>query len=466
MFGSKKGLSGGRQFPVRLVLMIVGALLVAVPAVWLIIVRLEGTAPTVAFETDPAFIRAESTELTVILKDNRSGIRSLRVTISANGRDVDVLQREFPSGGLFVGGKEKSAQVAVPILPERLGLSDGSAVLRVEARDFSLRHWGKGTPGYLEKTIQIDTKPPSIQMLTRSTNVSQGGTGLVIYRLSEDCPKTGVSVGEDFYPGYGGYFADPRVHLAFFALDYRSGKGTPIRITAEDAAGNPSSVAMGAHIIAKTFRKDVINLSDGFLGAKMPDFYRYFPDLAKGDPLDLFLAINRDLRLRDDAAIAAAATAGTEKNILWEGVFLQLPNSASRAQFADHRTYFYNGKEVDQQNHMGTDLASIAHAPIPAANHGKVVFAGDQGIYGNAVVIDHGFGLFTLYSHMNEIHVGVGDAVQKGGIIGTTGATGMAGGDHLHYTTMVHHTFVNPLEWWDPAWIKNNITSKLESVSR
>jgi len=52
--------------------------------------------------------------------------------------------------------------------------------------------------------------------------------------------------------------------------------------------------------------------------------------------------------------------------------------------------------------------------------------------------------------------------VKKGDIIGNTGTTGLAGGDHLHFSMLVHGTFVNPKEWWDPHWIKDNITAKLQ----
>jgi len=110
------------------------------------------------------------------------------------------------------------------------------------------------------------------------------------------------------------------------------------------------------------------------------------------------------------------------------------------------------------------DLASTANAKVGAANGGRVIMAAFGGIFGNTVIIDHGFGLASLYSHLNEITVNKGDRVSKGDIIGRTGLTGLAGGDHLHFSMIVHNVFVNPVEWWDTAWIKNNVTSKIESV--
>jgi murein DD-endopeptidase MepM/ murein hydrolase activator NlpD len=113
---------------------------------------------------------------------------------------------------------------------------------------------------------------------------------------------------------------------------------------------------------------------------------------------------------------------------------------------------------------MGVDLASLAHSPVPASNKGKVVLTESIGIYGKTVIIDHGFGLFSLYSHLSSISVNVGQIVLKGQNIGETGMTGLAGGDHLHFSMIVNKTFVNPIEWWDDIWIKNNISSKINEL--
>ena len=159
-----------------------------------------------------------------------------------------------------------------------------------------------------------------------------------------------------------------------------------------------------------------------------------------------------------------AVTRQSADQMLWEGVFARFPNSARKAGFADHREYLYNDEIVDRQVHMGIDLAAVAQAQVPAGNNGKVVFAGDIGIYGQTVVIDHGVGLFSMYSHLSQIDVTQGQSVTKGDIIGRTGTTGLAGGDHLHFGMMVNQTYVNPIEWWDPAWIKNNVTDKIAAV--
>ncbi len=453
---NKKGSS------LRPILIVTVALLISIPAVWLAIIRMEGSAPALEIELESPFIGATQT-VTVNVDDAGSGVRKVWMGLLVEGREVEVLQRSFPSAGFFAGGKEKSVQVKAPVSPQSLGLADGKGVIRVVAWDYSLRKWGKGNRVYLEKEIQIDTKAPSIDLISRSHNLTQGGSGAAIYRLSEDCPVSGVTVGDLFFPGYAGYFKDPSIHMALFALDFQQGKETRLAVAAEDFAGNRSTAGLAYHINTRSFRKDTINLSDTFFNAKMPDFERYFPESSGGSRADLFLKVNRELRLKDTEAIYQI-TQQTEKDILWDGPFLRLPRSANRARFADHRTYFYGGKEIDRQVHMGIDLASTAHSPVPAANRGKVAFTGDQGIYGNTIILDHGFGLFTLYSHLSQIDVAVGQMVNKGDSIGKTGLTGLAGGDHLHYATLIHQTYVNPVEWWDDAWIKNNISAKIDDA--
>jgi murein DD-endopeptidase MepM/ murein hydrolase activator NlpD len=166
------------------------------------------------------------------------------------------------------------------------------------------------------------------------------------------------------------------------------------------------------------------------------------------------------MRKRNAETFAALADQASP-SIAWQGVFMRLPKAANRAQFADHRVYKYRGAIIDRQVHLGADLASLQQAPVPAANNGQVVFAGNVGIYGNTVAIEHGLGIFSLYSHLSSITVQVGDKVSKGDNIGRTGTTGLAVGDHLHFGMMVHNTLVNPIEWWDAHWIQNNITQKI-----
>ena len=99
--------------------------------------------------------------------------------------------------------------------------------------------------------------------------------------------------------------------------------------------------------------------------------------------------------------------------------FTRLEMGKKVADFADHRFYTYNNEQVSESWHMGIDFASVASAPIIASNAGRVVLASENGIYGLNIVIDHGFGLYSLYGHCSSAKVKEGDMVAAGDQIGT-----------------------------------------------
>jgi len=439
-----------------------GCLIIILPVAVLSLVRLEGEQPTLELDLISPYIGA-SLDLTIEVADTQSGLRSLWVGLLKDGKEVVLQDTDFPSAGLLKGGSLKETSIKIALAPPKLGFSDGDAILRMVVHDYSWRDWWKGNKAYLEKAVVIDTQPPGIEVLSRAHNINQGGAGLVIFRTSENCSQSGVRVGDKFFPGHGGFFDDPLVYLTFIALGYQQGRDTDIRVTAVDQAGNQAENSFYYHIRRKVFRKDKINLSDRFLSRKLPEFSSQISQDASTSPVDKFLEINRGLRAANYRKIAAACQRPAQK-ILWQGSFLRLPRSASRARFADHRTYYYKGKQIDRQDHMGIDLASVANTPVPAANTGAVVLAQPLGIYGKTVILDHGYGLFSMYSHLSQIAVNIGDIVSKGDKLGRTGSTGMAGGDHLHFSTLINDSFVNPVEWWDKKWIQDNVTSKIQSV--
>ena len=438
-------------------------LMVVVPVAWILMQRLEGEKPSIVLEPPSPFIGKTHT-LSVNVSDVKSGVREIWVGLVKDGKEVLLFEKELPSEGFIGGGKTRKASFKIDIEPKKMGITDGKAILRMVARDYSWRKWLHGNAAYIEKEVTIDTKPPGVDVLSRIHNVSQGGTGLVIYKLSEPCLESGVSVGENFFPGHSGYYKDKNFFVAFFALDYTQGAGTELLVKATDLSGNSSRTGFPYYIKRRVFKNVFLDISDRFLNWKMPEFDVDVPPDSKNPLVDKFLKVNREFRKYNNLKVKEVGEK-TDSEMYWSGSFSRLPNSARKANFADHRRYRYQGNIIDEQVHLGVDLASSAHSPVPASNGGKVAFAENLGIYGKTVMIDHGFGLFSTYSHLSALDVKQGQMVTKGEIIGRTGSTGMAGGDHLHFGILVHNTFVNPVEWWDSAWIKNNISNKIETVA-
>ena len=179
-------------------------------------------------------------------------------------------------------------------------------------------------------------------------------------------------------------------------------------------------------------------------------------DLESLDFVEAFRLVNEKIRAENEKKIAEIGRESSEERY-WSGRFLQLKNSKVISYYGEKRKYYFRGKYISSSRHLGYDLASVRNAPVPASNSGVVVFAGDLGIYGNTVIIDHGYGLMSIYAHLADFRVKAGDRVKKGQIIGITDSTGLAFGDHLHFGVLVGGYEVNPIEWWDRRWIKTRI---------
>ena len=444
-------------------------LAVAIPLAWTLFYKYEGSSPRVEV-TLPSLYLKKSYEMSLKVDDKGTGIRKVMVSIMQKGVEKVLLEKEYPSSSIlsfFSDHRIAEDSFVIPVESRKYGMKDGEALIRIMVSDYSWRGWNRGNVFYEEKKVVIDTKPPQVQVLTNRHNVERGGSGLVIYKVFEANVKSGVRVGKNFFPGHSGMFENPDIYAAFFALDHTQGPGTQIFVSAGDLAGNLTQRGFHHYIRDKNFRTDTLNISDRFLEFKMPDFnLDEIEDTfvgAKNPLLDKFLYINRKLREKNVTTILNVPK-DTVGKLMWDGKFARLSGAATRSHWADHRTYKYKGKKIDRAVHLGIDLASTANAKVGAANGGRVIMAKNVGIFGNTVIIDHGFGLASLYSHLNEINVNIGDEVSKGDVIGRTGLTGLAGGDHLHFSMIVHNVFVNPVEWWDATWIKNNILLKIESV--
>jgi murein DD-endopeptidase MepM/ murein hydrolase activator NlpD len=322
-----------------------------------------------------------------------------------------------------------------------------------------------------EKEFQVRLEPPRIAVVSTHHYVNHGGSELVIYRATPADVESGVRVGEIEYRGFpasgaGVPDADPAMKAAFFALLPDQDLNTRIVAFARDEAGNETRVNFVDNVFEKPFNRSTIGLDDKFIDRVVPGILEHSPEIQRAsssDAMPTFLKINGELRRLNADKIAAFARKTSDRR-LWEGPFVQLGNSQVEARFADHRTYLYKGQEVDQQVHLGFDLAVTTNVPVAAANAGTVLSADWLGIYGNCVILDHGMGVQSLYGHLSSFDVKVGDSVKRGQTIGRSGMTGLAGGDHLHFTMLVGGRMVNPVEWWDPHWISDRVDRKLREA--
>ncbi len=424
-----------------------------------------GPPPTVTITPELPGI-GRSTPVAVQVDSGQRGLSRITVELVQGERAELLAERQHQPRPFwaFWGPRTTTDELVLAVGSETVEqLVEGEATLRVSADRAST--WLRSPPPVVQELVlPVRLTPPAIQVTSSQTYVAQGGSETVVYKVGPSAVRDGVRVGEHWFPGYPLPGAESDERFALFGVPHDLDDTSEVRLVAIDDIGNELAVRFIDKFTPKPLRTDTINLSERFMERVVPQILARSPQVKdQGDLLATYLTINRDLR-RANAQALADLSAGSAPRFLWNQPFLQLPNTQSMASFADRRTYVFDGQDVDQQDHLGFDLASVRKAPVLSANRGKVVLAEYFGIYGNTVVVDHGYGLMTLYAHLSSIEAQLGKDVERGESLGRTGETGLAGGDHLHFSIILHGLQVNPLEWWDRRWIEHRLVRKLGSA--
>jgi murein DD-endopeptidase MepM/ murein hydrolase activator NlpD len=390
---------------------------------------------------------------------NSHGERQLTAYLEQNGARSVIFDQTSPATRffwprsappriyLFDAGKTKAPN-----------LKEGKARLVVEAVSNDMR----ASTDSAAFDLDVVLTAPRVVPDDAQHYVNQGGMELVTFTPSGSWNEAGVKVGTYSFrsfplPGH----SDQRFSMFAYPWDL------PPDVTPLVYARNQAGIEATAHFFFKLFPKKFrvrdFPVEDALM-QKLVDSVDPTGQLAPGpDLVSRFLKINGDLR-RDNNKQLAGLRFKTEEKILWHGPFIHW--GKEEADFADVRNYTYHGKKVDQQVHLGFDLSDNANTPVRAANDGRVVWAANLGIYGNCIVLDHGYALQSIYGHLRQIDVKVGDMIERGQTMGFEGQTGLAGGVHLHFSLQIDGVQTNPREWWDEHWIKDRILSKLDPGHR
>jgi murein DD-endopeptidase MepM/ murein hydrolase activator NlpD len=448
--------------------------LVAVATASLAWVRCEGTPPGVEAPAELT-VGAAGRSVEILLGDEQSGLAEAEVVLAHAAGAASLAEKRFESGRIPLwSARPREGRLTLAIDPKALDLHDGDAFLRITVRDGSWRNGFRGNESSLEIPVRIDLRPPRIQLESGLTYVSRGGAAVVVYQLSEAAQRDGVEVGETFFRGHplprstaNGTAPKEETspsqgrRLALFAIPVDAPPNPPVRVIAVDSAGNRATSRIAARIQEREFPRVPIPLSQSFLEGKVMELASV-QGIDASDPLVAFQEINGAQRARDEARIRELARSGAHSP-LFRGAFKQLRNSKVTSRYAEQRRYFFEGREVAESTHFGFDLATVAGGPVTASNAGTVIHADRMGIYGQCVLIDHGLGLVSLYGHLSRLDVAVGDSVEQGQILGRSGQTGLAGGDHLHFAMLVDGVYVDPVEWWDGKWVREHFEVRAQA---
>jgi murein DD-endopeptidase MepM/ murein hydrolase activator NlpD len=404
--------------------------------------------------TPPVKTVGVSTQVT-IKAFNPHGERRVTAYLEQNGARSVLFDQSSPASRLFW---QRSA-------PPRLfmfdagkskapNLQEGKARLVVEAVSNDLR----GSADSAAFDVNVVLTAPRVIPDGAQHYVNQGGMELVTFTPSGSWNEAGVKVGAYSFrsfplPGH------PDQRFSMFAYPWDLAPDVTPLAYARNQAGTQATAQFYFKLFPKKFRVRDFPVEDPLM-EKLVNSVDPTGQLAPGpDLLSRFLKINGELRRQNNKQLADLRFK-TEEKILWHGPFIHW--GKEEADFADVRNYMYHGKKVDQQVHLGFDLSDNANTPVRAANDGRVVWASNLGIYGNCIVLDHGYALQSIYGHLRQIDVKVGDMVQRGQTMGFEGQTGLAGGVHLHFSMQIDGVQTNPREWWDEHWIKDRIMSKLD----
>ena len=427
-------------------------LIVLILAVPLSLVLLSSST---ALKIDPPVTAIGAATLVQVRIENPHGIRRLTGNIEQDGKsytvaDVHEAPHRFTFWRSHIGPQIRHFLAGKQQAPS---LHDGKArlVVEVESNDF------RGSADSVEAEVQIVTQPPRVTADGAQHYINQGGSELVVFSPSGYVTDSGVRVGKYEFRSFP-HPSQQGQRFSLFAYPWDLPADVVPVVFARNPAGAEATARFWFKVFPKKFRSRDLPIDDAFLEKVV----NQIEPGGSGDLLARFLKINGEMRRQNNKTIADLRLK-TADHFLWSGPFLPLMNAAVESNFADKRSYIYKGKKVDEQVHLGFDLAVTLHVSVPAANDGRVVWADNLGIYGNCVVVDHGYGLQSIYGHLSELAVKPGDAVKKGQSLGKSGSTGLAGGDHLHFSMQVDGVQVNPIEWWDEHWIKDRILSKVNA---
>jgi murein DD-endopeptidase MepM/ murein hydrolase activator NlpD len=398
---------------------------------------------------------------------DESGISNITVKSEQNGQTTELLNKNYDSPV-----KSDELNINYSKLPE------GKASITAVVKDAAF--WKNKAEANQE--VLIDYSPPKVRLLSLQHVAAQGGAEFVVYSAEDsNLESHGVKVDGNFFPGFkiedAGVSPVPNTYVSLFALPLGyANEASPAEISVKDTAGNEINIPLHFRLEKKSQADVQMKLKEDYLNAKAAELFPGYLKASAGTenasaqkPADVpenlwkFKLINRNYRDLLDAELKKLFESSTLPR-QWKEVFMKPMPSATSSTFGEKRTYSFNGLDGGYSVHNGLDLASVDHDKVFAANNGIVVLSKEFGIYGNAIVIDHGLGLFSLYGHLSSSEVKINDKVTRGQEIGRTGQTGLAGGDHLHFEFRLRNVPVTPIEWWDSKWIKDNIDGKLADL--
>lgn len=420
--------------------------------------QFEKNAPKVSFETNGYWNLKDKLKVSFF---DQSGIKSYRI----------ILKDEIQGDQLIAIKEVKSSQASlvVDIKPFNINKNTNKIKIAIEAIDNSKWNFLQGNKTYKEFELTIDRTRPIANVITNSYNIKRGGSAVVVVEVKDKNLKEKYITFNNEYRFELIPFLKENYYMAIIAWPVAVEDFKRVNLVATDEAYNISVTKVPLYIKDLKIKKDNIKISDKFIDKVSIPVLKQSNYEVPSDKVQIFVKENKTLRNENVDKIREESLKNMSKELVTSykiKPFKRLNRAKTFAGFAEKRQYFYEGEKIDEAWHLGMDWASIKKAPIKVSNKGKVIFSDFLGIYGNTLIVDHNYGLQTLYAHTSKFNVQKDDNVKINQQIANTGSTGAVFGDHLHFGVLVQGYEVNPVEWMDRNWIKTRITDILDDAKK
>ncbi len=416
-----------------------------------------------SFSRIPPKIIEQSNKFTNLVKPikitfkDKTGIKNYQVTLINNKQKIVLAKSDIMSPK-----KNITIKVKLPSF-----LSNGKIILNVSAIDNSKWHFFSGNKAFISMPLKVDTTPPMVSVVDNSYDIGNGGSAVAVLQINDKYLKNAYILVNNKYKFHLTPFYKKGYYASLLAWPLGNKTFSAVAI-ATDKAGNISQMQIPFYWKKYKYKTSIVKVPKAYILSKIINQLKRAGLSIPNKPGAIFAKANHVLRIKDNNELSKL-TSNTSMNAISSfavHAFRPLPGSKLEAYFAEHRMYYYNHKLISQSYHQGIDVARYAHSKVYASNSGRVIAEKWLDLYGNILIINHGFGLYTLFAHLSSYLVPKGAFVHAKEAVARGGATGDAFGPHLHFGVYIQGNAVNPFEWLDGKWIKTNITNVLKKAKK
>lgn len=424
----------------------------------------EKTPPTLKVISIPPGIGTGPATVHLRLEDKGTGLDEVIIRSDQDGEIRDLLRKSYKE-------PKFSDDIQLKISGKDSGLGEGDFDLIVLVFDRSF--WSNGSRQ--EIPLKVSYERPRLEVLSAQHNAVIGGSELCFYRVSGlDIEESGVQVGDVEFPGYPARLLDaefeaaPDVYFAYFAipLQYKKDRDA-VRAFVRNNVGNTSTAPF--YYKAQPVRAPRRGREVGalFVEGKLTELADKIEsnDAASSDPVKKFSLVINGLRKVTEKKIHEVSKRSELKSS-WDGAFQRPAGATLRADFGEIRDYLYGSELLGNFIYTGAEFSSSSGLGISAAAPGKLIYVGDLGLYGKSVIVDHGFGLATVYGYLDSTSAEIDAEVKAGTVLGKAGVSGFSEAPGFLYEVRIHGIPVRPIEWWDARWVHDHIRRKIDDIKK